>query len=402
MLQNKKIILGISGGIAAYKAAFLIRLFKKAGAEVKVAGTANAFEFITRVTLESLSENSVYDELFGQQNDYTTEHVALTDWGDVFVVAPATANIIGKFANGIADDALSTSLIAFDKEVFLAPAMNCKMYAHFSVQRNLEFLVNQGVHIIEPAEGFLACGYEGKGRMEEPEQIFRVVESFFNEHPQTLRGKQILVTAGPTHEAIDPVRFIGNNSSGKMGFAIAEELAERGAKVTLVSGPVHVSCNHQNISIHKASSAEEMHNLCMKHFSGCDAAIMAAAVADFKPKIIQKKKIKKEETGKSLHLELMPTTDILKAMGEKKQNQVLVGFALETTNEEQYAIEKLKKKNLDFIVLNSLNDNQAGFGYDTNKITIIDNKNKVFRYPLKDKSEVATDIADMLEKFFTR
>ncbi len=402
MLQNKKIILGISGGIAAYKAVFLIRLFKKAGAEVKVVGSANAFEFITRVTLESLSENRVYDEVFGPQNDYTTEHVALTDWGDVFVLAPATANIIGKCANGIADDALSTSLLAFDKQVFLAPAMNCKMYAHFSVQSNLDHLKKHGVHIIEPADGFLACGYEGKGRMEEPEEIFRIVESWFNKPHQRLQNKHILVTAGPTHEAIDPVRFIGNNSSGKMGYAIAEELAGRGAKVTLVSGPVHIPAKHQNIDIQKVSAAEEMHNLCMKHFSGCDAAIMAAAVADFKPKNIIINKIKKEKTGKTMHLELIPTTDILKEMGKQKKEQVLVGFALETFDEEKHAIQKLKSKNLDFIVMNSLKDSQAGFGFDTNKISIIDNKSQVFRYPLKDKPEVASDIVDMLEKFLIK
>ncbi len=402
MLKDKKIILGITGGIAAYKAAFLIRLFKKAGAEVKVVGTANAFEFITRVTLESLSENKVYDEVFGTQNDYTTEHVALTDWGDIFVVAPATANIIGKFANGIADDALSTSLIAFDKKVFLAPAMNCKMYAHFSVQKNLKCLKEQHVEIIEPAKGFLACGYEGKGRMEEPEHIFSIVESFFSKQKTTLQNKRILVTAGPTHEAIDPVRFIGNSSSGKMGYAIANELANRGALVTLISGPVQIQSNHQNIDIKKVSTADEMYGLCMKHFSDCHAAIMTAAVADFKPKTIHKEKIKKEGKGQSMHLELIPTPDILQAMGEKKKNQVLVGFALETMEEEKHALEKLKKKNLDFIVLNSLNDSKAGFGYDTNKVTIIDNKKKVFRYPLKEKSEVAADIVDVLEKFLTK
>ncbi len=402
MLKDKKVILGISGGIAAYKAAFLLRLFKKAGAEVKVVGTANAFEFITRVTLESLSENKVYDEVFGPENDYTTEHVALTDWGDVFVVAPATANIIGKFANGIADDALSTSLIAFDKKVFLAPAMNCKMYAHFAFQKNLEYLKENNVVVIAPAEGFLACGYEGKGRMEEPQQIFNVVESYFSQKKLTLHNKQVLVTAGPTHEAIDPVRYVGNNSSGKMGYAIAEALANRGAKVNLVSGPVDIHCKHPNITLTKVSTADEMYNSCMANYPACDAAIMAAAVSDFKPKIIHQEKVKKREKKQPMKLELIPTPDVLRAMGEKKENQVLVGFALETTDEEIHAREKLKKKNLDFIVLNSLNDRDAGFGYDTNKVTIIDNKNKVFRYPLKDKSEVASDIVDMLEKLLTK
>ncbi len=402
MLKDKKIILGISGGIAAYKAAFLIRLFKKAGAEVKVVGTANAFEFITRVTLESLSENKVYDEVFGPENDYTTEHVALTDWGDVFIVAPATANIIGKFANGIADDALSTSLIAFDKKVFLAPAMNCKMYANFAFQRNLDYLKKNNVDVIEPAEGFLACGYEGKGRMEEPEHIFNVVESYFSQEKLSLQNKQILVTAGPTHEAIDPVRYIGNHASGKMGYALAKALANRGAKVNLVSGPVDIQCKHPNIVLTKVTTAEEMYNSCMTHYTTCDAAIMAAAVADYKPKTIHQEKVKKGKNKQMVKLELIPTPDILWAMGEKKEKQVLVGFALETTDEEKNAREKLKNKNLDFIILNSLKDSAAGFGYDTNKITIIDNKNQVFRYPLKDKSEVATDIVDMLEKFLVK
>lgn len=402
MLKGKKVILGISGGIAAYKAAFLIRLFKKANAEVKVVGTVNAFEFITRVTLESLSGNKVYDEVFGPQNDYTTEHVALTDWGDVFVVAPATANIIGKYANGIADDALSTSLLAFDKKVFLAPAMNCKMYDHFSVQKNIGYLKEEGVHIIEPAEGFLACGYEGKGRMEEPQQIFNAVASYFSLENQTLKHRRILVTAGPTHEAIDPVRYIGNNSSGKMGYAVAEELAGRGATVILVSGPVHIQKKHQNIEIHKVCSSEEMYNLCMEHFPGCDAAVMAAAVADFKPKNIQKEKLKKGKKGLHMQLELESTPDILSAMGKNKTNQILMGFALETCDEEKNAKEKLTRKNLDFIILNSLKDQGAGFGHDTNKISIIDNKSNVLRYPLKNKSEVAIDIVDILEKSLTR
>ncbi len=273
MIAGKKIILGITGGIAAYKAAFLIRLFKKAGAEVKVVGTANAFEFITRVTLESLSENRVYDQVFGEQNDYTTEHVALTDWGDVFVVAPATANIIGKYANGIADDALSTSLIAFDKQVFVAPAMNCKMFAHDAVQDNLHKLRKRNVQIIEPAAGFLACGYEGWGRMEEPETIFEQVRAHFTPVDSLLSGKKVLVSAGPTHEAIDPVRFIGNHSSGKMGYALAAELHRRGAEVSLVSGPV--SLEPPDVArLVKVTSAGEMHEACMAAFPDCDVAIM--------------------------------------------------------------------------------------------------------------------------------
>lgn len=402
MLKGKKIILGISGGIAAYKAAILIRLFKKSGAEVKVVVTASALEFITRVTLESLSENKVYDKVFGDQNDYTTEHVALTDWGDVFVVAPATANIIGKLASGIADDALSTSLLAFNKEVFIAPAMNCKMWDHFAVQKNVSYLIASGMHIIEPTEGFLACGYEGRGRMEEPERIFQAVKQSFQSKQSTLAGKNILLTAGPTHEAIDPVRYIGNHSSGKMGYALAEELAERGARVNLVSGPVNLPVVHQNIGLTKVTSASEMLEACESYFGDCDAAIMAAAVADYQPDAIAEKKIKKGESAKKLVLQLVPTTDILAHLGKQKGKRVLVGFALETDNEMDNAIKKLTSKNLDFIVLNSLSEQGAGFGHNTNKITIINNKQEVSRYHLKDKKEVAADIADVLEKHLSQ
>ncbi len=402
MLEGKKIILGISGGIAAYKAAILIRLFKKAGAEVKVVVTANALEFITRVTLESLSGNRVYDQVFGEQNDYTTEHVALTDWGDAFVVAPATANIIGKLANGIADDALSTSLLAFNKNVFLAPAMNCKMWDHFAVQKNMDYLTASGIHVIEPTEGFLACGYEGRGRMEEPERIFDVVKDSFAKRPSTLEGKKVLLTAGPTQEAIDPVRYIGNRSSGKMGYALAEELAERGAKVNLISGPVNLFAVHQNIKLTKVTSASEMLEACERFFCDSDAAIMAAAVADYQPEAIAEKKIKKGKSAQKLELHLVPTTDILAHLGKQKGNRVLVGFALETDNEMDNAIKKLISKNLDFIVLNSLSDQGAGFGHNTNKITIINNKKEVSRYHLKEKKEVAADIADTLEKYLSR
>lgn len=397
ILEGKKIILGISGGIAAYKAAFLIRLFRKAGAHVRIVTTPNALEFITRVTLESLSGNKVYDQVFGAQNDYTTEHVALTDWGDVLVVAPATANIIGKFANGIADDALSTTLLAFNKQVFVAPAMNCKMYEHFAVQQNIGTLKSHGVHIIEPAEGYLACGYEGRGRMEEPEEIFGIVRDYFNVREKSLHGKQVLVSAGPTHEAIDPVRYIGNHSSGQMGYALAGELAARGASVILVSGPCDLKAP-LGIKMVKVRTAREMHEACMEHYTDSDAVIMAAAVADFTPGKPHGKKIKKEQKNTSLTVKLIPTKDILLAMGQKKKSQILVGFALETDNEEANAMNKLQSKNLDMIVLNSLNDPGAGFSHNTNKITIIDNKKRISRYPLKSKKEAAADIIDALEK----
>ncbi len=396
-VKGKRIILGISGGIAAYKAAFLIRLFKKAGAEVKVAGTDNAFEFITRVTFESLSENKVYDQVFGALNDYTTEHVALTDWGDVLVVAPATANCIGKFASGIADDALTTTFLAFDKQVFIAPAMNCKMYDHYATQKNLGYLRSEGVRVIEPGEGFLACGYEGRGRMEEPEEIFRQVESYLYPKPSQLAGKKVLVTAGPTQEAIDPVRFIGNHSSGRMGFAIANELAFRGAIVHLVSGPTEEQAC-QGVHLTKVVSANEMYKSVMALYPDMDLAVMAAAVADYRPEMSSETKIKKKE--KQYSLRLVRTIDILASMGKQKTQQVLVGFALETGQETENALKKLKEKNLDYIVLNSLRDKGAGFGYESNKVSIIDYKGDIERYPLKSKKEVAADIADKLENHF--
>lgn len=396
-MKGKKIILGISGGIAAYKAAFLIRLFKKAGAGVRVTGTPNAFEFISRVTLESLSENKVYDQVFGELNDYTTEHVALTDWGDVLVVAPATANVIGKFACGIGDDALTTTYLAFNKQVFIAPAMNCKMYDHHATQRNLRYLRSEGIRIIEPGEGFLACGYEGKGRMEEPEEIFRQVEAFFHPKSSHLAGKKVLVTAGPTHEAIDPVRFIGNHSSGRMGYAIANELALRGALVHLVSGPVQEQAS-QRVQLTSVVSSEEMHKTVMDLYPDMDLVVMAAAVADYRPEAVSKVKIKKKEDQYSI--KLVKTKDILACMGKQKAHQVLVGFALETDNEAENALRKLKEKNLDYIVLNSLRDKGAGFGHESNKVSIIDYNGDISRYPLKSKQEVAADIADKLENHF--
>lgn len=396
-MKGKKIILGISGGIAAYKAAFLIRLFKKAGAGVRVTGTPNAFEFISRVTLESLSENKVYDQVFGELNDYTTEHVALTDWGDVLVVAPATANVIGKFACGIGDDALTTTYLAFNKQVFIAPAMNCKMYDHHATQRNLRYLRSEGIRIIEPGEGFLACGYEGKGRMEEPEEIFRQVEAFFHPKSSHLAGKKVLVTAGPTHEAIDPVRFIGNHSSGRMGYAIANELALRGALVHLVSGPVQEQAS-QRVQLTSVVSSEEMHKTVMDLYPDMDLVVMAAAVADYRPEAVSKVKIKKKEDQYSI--KLVKTKDILACMGKQKAHQVLVGFALETDNEAENALRKLKEKNLDYIVLNSLRDKGAGFGHESNKVSIIDYNGDISRYPLKSKKEVAADIADKLENHF--
>ncbi len=394
MLKGKHVILGISGGIAAYKSAVLIRLLVKVGAEVKVIATKHALEFITKVSLETLSQNKLYSNLFADENDYSTEHISVSDWGDIFVVAPATANIIGKFANGIADDALSTSLLAFDKKIFLAPSMNCKMFENFAVQKNLEYLKDNGIIIIEPPEGYLACGYEGKGRMEEPESIVSFVEKELKKKAKLI-GKKALVTAGPTYEAIDPVRFIGNHSSGLMGFSIAEELANNGADVVLISGPTKISLTNNSIKRVDVTSAEDMHKACIKEYPNADIIVMSAAVADYSPAETSYKKIKKE--GSEIILRLKPTKDILSDLGKKKsKTQLLVGFALETDNEIEHAKKKLHTKNLDFIVMNTLKDKGAGFGHSTNKITIIDKKNKITTFELKEKTEVAKDIVNKI------
>lgn len=394
MLNGKKILLGISGGIAAYKSVFLIRLLIKAGAEVKVIATKNALEFITKLSLESISKNKVYYDTFAENNDYSTEHIALTDWADMMIVAPATANIIGKFAGGIADDALSTSFLAFNKQVFIAPAMNCKMYEHFAVKRNIDYLSSNAVQFIEAKSGELACGYDGKGRMEEPEKIIDFVINFYKNN-SSLKGINVLITAGPTYEAIDPVRFIGNHSSGKMGFALAEHFADLGANVNLIAGPVSLTVKNADIKRINVRSADEMYQQTLALFKQSDICIMAAAVADFTLKSVSPSKIKK--TAELPVLELIPTKDILKILGsEKSENQILVGFALETNEEKENALKKLHSKNLDFIVLNSLNDEGAGFGFDTNKISIFDKNGKSSNFNLKSKKEVAKDIADYI------
>jgi phosphopantothenoylcysteine decarboxylase/phosphopantothenate--cysteine ligase len=396
MLNGKKILLGISGGIAAYKTLFLIRLLIKNGAEVKVIVTKNALQFVTKVSLETISKNKIYQDTFSEINDYSTEHIALTDWADIMIVAPATANIIGKFANGIADDPLSTLFLAFNKLIFLAPSMNCKMYENFAVQKNIDFLQKNGIIVIDATSGDLACGYEGKGRMEEPENILTFIDNNLKNN-SLLKGKKVLITAGPTYEAIDPVRFIGNHSSGKMGFALAEHFADLGAFVRLVTGPVALKTENKEINRYDVVTAAEMFRLCKSLFKTSDIIIMAAAVADFTIEKPNEKKIKKEKTLTSI--KLTPTKDILKELGSQKtSNQILVGFALETDNENENAITKLKNKNLDFIVLNSLNDTGAGFGHETNKISIFDKEGNMKNFDLKSKKEVAADIADYILK----
>ena len=394
MFKGKHVLIGISGGIAAYKVPILIRLFIKSGAEVKVVATRNSLEFVTKLTLETLSKNKLYVDTFGSENDYSTEHVSYADWADFLIVAPATANILGKFATGIADDALSTTFLAFDKPVFVAPAMNCRMYENFAVQENINKLKSSGVIFIEPGVGELACGDFGKGRMEEPEVIFEKVSNFFAEK-LNWSGKNILITAGPTYEKIDPVRFIGNYSTGKMGFALAEVCAEKGAEVTLITGPVSLEISNPLITRINVESAVQMYEESVKIFERMDAAVLCAAVSDFSP--VNTFDTKTKRGDEDIIIKLKPTKDIAAKLGSiKRSNQVLVGFALETDNEEENAISKLDRKNLDFIVLNSLNDKGAGFATNTNKIKIINKDGYRFDFPLKSKKEVAEDIINEL------
>ena len=394
MMKGKKIVLGITGSIAAYKAAVLTRLLIKKGAEVQIVITPAGKEFITPITLSALTSKPVISEFFSQRDGTWHSHVDLGLWADAMLIAPATASTIGKMAHGIADNMLITTYLSMKAPVFVAPAMDLDMFAHPATQHNLDILRSYGNHIIEPTAGELASHLVGKGRMEEPENIVAALEDFFQKN-SSMAGKKILITAGPTYEKIDPVRFIGNYSSGKMGYALAEECAARGAEVTLVSGPVNLSVNHPNINRIDVESAEQMYNACMSHYPTSDAGILCAAVADFTPECVADKKIKREKDD--LTLNLRPTHDIAAALGKiKTDSQRLVGFALETNDETAHAQDKLKRKNLDFIVLNSLNDKGAGFRCDTNKITIIDSS-KAEEYPLKTKKEVAADIIDKLD-----
>jgi len=392
-LQGKKIVLGITGSIAAYKAAVLIRLLIKKGAEVQVVITPAGKEFITPITLSALTSKPVISEFFAQRDGSWHSHVALGQWADAMLVAPATASSIGKMAHGIADNMLITTYLSMKAPVFVAPAMDLDMFAHPSTTANLNTLRSYGNHIIEPAEGELASHLVGKGRMEEPENIVAYLERYFAQRDE-LAGKKIVITAGPTYEKIDPVRFIGNYSSGKMGFALAEECAARGAEVTLVAGPVQMKTVHPAIRRIDVESCAEMYEATTAAFTEANAAILCAAVADFTPETTADTKIKRE--GDDLVLRLKPTHDIAAALGRMKQpHQHLVGFALETNDETAHAQDKLRRKNLDFIVLNSLRDAGAGFRHDTNKVTII-SESDIKEYPLKSKAEVAKDIVDEL------
>lgn len=399
MLKGKHIILGITGSIAAYKAAYLLRLFIKQGAEVQVVMTPAGKEFITPVTLSSLSGKPVVSEFFTANTGEWHSHVDLGLWADAMIVAPATASTIGKMAHGIADNMLVTTYLSCKAPVFVAPAMDLDMYAHPSTRHNLELLRSYGNHIIEPATGELASHLTGKGRMEEPEQIVAVLDRFFD-RPQPLAGKRVLVTAGPTYEKIDPVRFIGNYSSGKMGFALAEACAEAGAEVTLVAGPVSLTTSHASIHRVDVESAAEMYRAAVDAYDRADAAIMCAAVADYAPETVSDVKLKR--SGDERVLRLKPNPDIAAELGRRKRpGQCLVGFALETDDEESNARLKMEKKNLDFIVLNSLRDAGAGFRYDTNKVTVIGREGEPVEIPCKLKTEVAADIVDILARYLT-
>ncbi len=394
-MRGKRILLGITGSIAAYKTAVLARLFIKAGAEVRVVMTDSAKEFITPLTMSVLTKNPVVSASHNIETGEWNNHVEAGMWADLFIIAPASANTIARMVHGIADNHLLTCYLSARCPIFIAPAMDVDMFQHPVVKENLKKISSLTKHhIIYPADGELASGLYGEGRMEEPENIFAVVENFFLKD-LPLHGIKALVTAGPTYEAIDPVRFIGNRSSGKMGFAIAEELAKRGATVKLVTGPSDLALDNSGIERKNVKTAEEMFTECMKDFSGMDIIVMSAAVSDYKPGETATEKIVKKNNP--LSLSLIPTTDILKSMGEKKKaGQFLVGFALETTDELNRAKEKLQKKNLDLIVMNSLNDEGAGFDVATNKVTIIEKSGKELSFDKKPKKEVARDLVDVV------
>ena len=416
MLKGKKIVLGITGSIAAYKSCLIIRGLIKRGAEVQVVITPAGKEFITPITLSALTHKPVVSEFFSQRDGTWNSHVDLGLWADAMLIAPCTASTLGKMAHGIADNMLITTYLSMKAPVFIAPAMDLDMYKHPSTQANMKTLLGYGNHIIEPEVGFLASGLEGKGRMEEPDIIVECLDRFFDEQAQQnaetdeaasenckekesdkldLKGKKIMITAGPTYEKIDPVRFIGNYSSGKMGLAIAEEFAGRGAEVVLVCGPVNLKTSHPAIRRVDVESAAQMYEVTSKEFVNSDVAVLSAAVADFTPKEKADHKIKRGKDD--LLLELLPTKDIAAELGRiKTASQLLVGFALETNDEEVNALSKMQRKNLDMIVLNSLNDKGAGFSVDTNKVTILDKAGDKTVYELKTKVEVAKDIVDQI------
>ncbi|MGE7876999.1 bifunctional phosphopantothenoylcysteine decarboxylase/phosphopantothenate--cysteine ligase CoaBC [Peribacillus muralis] len=390
MLIEKKVLLCVTGGIAVYKAAALTSKLTQEGAHVKVIMSESARQFVTPLTFQALSRNDVYTDTFDEKDSSVIAHIDLADWADIILVAPATANVIGKVANGIADDMITTTLLATEAPVWVAPAMNVHMYAHPAVQKNMETLRTFGYQFIEPGEGYLACGYVGKGRLEEPETIVEHLKSHFAEKkPQLLKGKKVLITAGPTREAIDPVRFVTNHSSGKMGYALAEQAIELGAEVTLITGPVNLT-PPQNAHVIPVESAADMHNAVFSQFDSSDVVIMTAAVADYKPKFYHVQKMKKQPGENVIQFER--TKDILKELGENKTHQLLVGFAAETNNVEEYARGKLEKKNADMIVANNVTVAGAGFGTDTNIVTIYNKDGSAIELPKMSKADIAKSI----------
>jgi phosphopantothenoylcysteine decarboxylase/phosphopantothenate--cysteine ligase len=397
MLEGKRVLLGITGGIAAYKAVNLIRILKKKGAEVKCILTPASSDFIAPLTVATLSENPAYQVFWNKENGVWTNHVKLGAWADLFIVAPLTANTLAKLATGLCDNLLTATYLSAKCPVIVAPAMDLDMYAHQTTEANLELLVSQGVEIIPAETGFLASGLEGKGRMAEPETIAERIDSFFRA-ADSLKNERILITAGPTYEGIDPVRFIGNHSSGKMGFSLAEAALQRGARVVLISGPTNCELHHEHLTRVDVITADEMLEAVNDHFESCTGGIFSAAVSDYKPEIKEGQKIKKSD--EKMTITLVKNPDILKITGQKKsRNQWLVGFALETQNALSYAKKKLKEKNLDFIVLNTLEDEGAGFGHDTNKITLLDKSNNSTIFELTTKKKAADNILTYLTNY---
>ncbi|MGB5947235.1 bifunctional phosphopantothenoylcysteine decarboxylase/phosphopantothenate--cysteine ligase CoaBC [Paenisporosarcina sp.] len=389
MLANKKILLCVSGGIAVYKAVALVSKLSQAGANVKVIMTESATKFVQPLSFQVMSRNDVYTDTFDEKNSQVIAHIDLADWADLVIVAPATANVIGKLANGFGDDMLTTTLLATTAKVWIAPAMNVHMYDHPAVKRNIATLAQDGYEFIEPSEGFLACGYVGKGRLEEPEKIVELVETFFQPKDLPLKGKKVVITAGPTRERIDPVRFLTNFSSGKMGYALAEAAVKMGAETILVSGPVSLPIP-LDVTMEQVESAEEMLQAVLRHYDNADIVIKTAAVADYRPKTIHAQKMKKQVGDSSLELER--TIDILMTLGQKKSHQLLIGFAAETNNVEAYAKEKLIKKNADYIVANDVTRVDSGFGTDTNTVVVIGKENYIQHFDNMTKKELATQL----------
>lgn len=396
MMKGKNILLCVTGGIAVFKSVQLTSKLTQAGAKVKVVMSESATKFVTPLSFQALSRHEVYTDTFDEKDPSVIAHIDLADWADLVIVAPATANFIGKLANGIADDMITTTLLATTAPVWIAPAMNVHMYDHPAVKRNIQMLANDGYQFIEPSEGYLACGYVGKGRLEEPEKIVALVDAFFNkqEDESVLKGKHLVITAGPTREKVDPIRFFTNRSSGKMGYALAEEAVRKGAIVTLISGPTSIT-PPKGVNFVSIESAEDMYEAVMSYFPSADVVIKSAAVADYRPKIVHEQKMKKENGN--LQIEMERTKDILFELGKRKQHQILVGFAAETKDVQLYAKSKLERKNLNLIVANDVTEKGAGFQGDTNKVTIIHRNGIGKDYPLLSKSETAKVILREIE-----